>query len=295
MVVRRREFVSGGPFQRNSTSDHFDDRCVNAGLGSHLQSSNLSRLLGCGTKDFTYQHPRNGGSDSECSTLLYSVEREGDSTSLRQCRSSHLHKQTRGDKIPISMHEDMAVVQNSQGHVLHDHCYSFGRHNNVEADHLSRHIVLPTEWCLNSLVLQQIFQFLGNPLIDLFASDQNHCLPTFCSWRPSVKALAIDAFTLDWSGMIAYSLRLSTNLSYSPSPSASRESRVFSDSESSILAQEGLVHEIAQPDSRYTTDTTRQERPSKTTNREIFPPKSQSFPDGKSQTISLYNTLFGGS
>ena len=32
-----------------------------------------------------------------------------------------------GGKVPISMHEDLAVVQISQGHVLHDYCYSFRR------------------------------------------------------------------------------------------------------------------------------------------------------------------------
>ena len=204
MVVRRREFVSGGPSERNSASDHFDDRCVNVGLGSHLQPSNLSRLLECGTKDFTYQHPRDGGSDSECSTLPYSVEREGDSTSLRQYRSSHLHKQTGGTKSPslcMKTWQLFKILMEMSCTIIATHLEGI---KNVEADHLSRHKVLPTEWCLNSLVLQQIFQFLGNPLIDLFAPDQNHCLPTFCSWRPSVKALAIDAFTLDWSGMIAY-------------------------------------------------------------------------------------------
>ena len=81
------------------------------------------------------------------------------------------------------------------------------------------------------------------------------------------------------------SLRLSTDLSHSPGPSTSRESRMYSDSDSSILAQEGLVHEIAQSDSRYTTDSTRQERPSETTNREIFPPKSQSFPLGSMENL----------
>ena len=75
---------------------------------------------------------------------------------------------------------------------------------NIQADFLSRHRVLPTEWSLHHEVVLQIFQYLGRPLIDLFASDLNHCLPTFCSWNPSVKALAIDAFTLDWSGMMAY-------------------------------------------------------------------------------------------
>ena len=41
-------------------------------------------------------------------------------------------------------------------------------------------------------------------MIDLFASDRNHQLPTFCTWLPSERALAVDAFSIDWTGMIAY-------------------------------------------------------------------------------------------
>jgi len=75
---------------------------------------------------------------------------------------------------------------------------------NVQADHLSRHRVEATEWCLNREVVNQIFLNLGRPLIDLFASDLNHVLPTFCSWKQSIKAYQMDAFTLDWTGMECY-------------------------------------------------------------------------------------------
>ena len=183
-----------------------------------------------------------------------------------------------GDKIPISMHEDMAVVQNSQGDVLHDHCYSFGRHKKCR----SRSLV--TSQSFTDRMVSEFFSSATDILVSGQPSNRPVCLRS--------KSLSSNFLFLETqcesssnrrfhSGLVRNdSLRLSTNLSLSPGPSTSRESRMYSDSDSSILAQEGLVHEIAQPDSRYTTDSTRQERPSETTYREIFPPKSQSFPLG---------------
>ena len=75
---------------------------------------------------------------------------------------------------------------------------------NQRADHLSRFRIQATEWMLNRSVVHQIFHCLGRPLIDLFASDRNHVLPTFCSWLPSQNAYQIDAFSLSWTGMFAY-------------------------------------------------------------------------------------------
>ena len=75
---------------------------------------------------------------------------------------------------------------------------------NQRADHLSRFRIQATEWMLNRSVVNQIFHCLGRPLIDLFASDQHHVLPTFCSWLPSQKAYQIDAFSLSWTGMYVY-------------------------------------------------------------------------------------------
>jgi len=40
--------------------------------------------------------------------------------------------------------------------------------------------------------------------MDLFASEQNHQTPVFCTWFPSNKAYAVDAMSISWENMFAY-------------------------------------------------------------------------------------------
>ena len=75
---------------------------------------------------------------------------------------------------------------------------------NVLADQLSRTLIKETEWSLNQSILHRIFQILGSPSIDLFASVHNHKLPVFCSWTAHPQAYAIDALSISWESMYAY-------------------------------------------------------------------------------------------
>ena len=75
---------------------------------------------------------------------------------------------------------------------------------NTLADVLSRKIFQHTEWSLNDSVLRQIFAIWGSPSIDLFASDNNHKIPVYCSLIPSRRALSGDALVISWSGILGY-------------------------------------------------------------------------------------------
>lgn len=75
---------------------------------------------------------------------------------------------------------------------------------NIVPDQLSRVRIRPTEWTMNDAVLSQIFAIWDKPLIDLFASVQNHKMGIFCSWEPHPQALATDALTISWDRMFAY-------------------------------------------------------------------------------------------
>ena len=76
---------------------------------------------------------------------------------------------------------------------------------NVLADSLSRSkSLLHTEWTLNRLTLQVVWQHWFTPMIDLFATCFNHRLPIYVSPVPDPRAYAIDALSLPWSGLIAY-------------------------------------------------------------------------------------------
>ena len=76
--------------------------------------------------------------------------------------------------------------------------------SNTLADQLSRFKIKSTEWSLNPLVTQQIFNMWGMPLIDLFASAQNRKAPVYCSWTKDPAAFAMDALSISWENMFAF-------------------------------------------------------------------------------------------
>jgi hypothetical protein len=76
---------------------------------------------------------------------------------------------------------------------------------NVLADGLSREgQILPTEWGLHPRALNYLWARWEKPLIDMFATRHNRKLPMFVSPVPDQEALAIDALSIDWSGMHFY-------------------------------------------------------------------------------------------
>ncbi|XP_062598249.1 uncharacterized protein LOC134259672 [Saccostrea cucullata] len=76
---------------------------------------------------------------------------------------------------------------------------------NFLADALSRgKIVRMTEWSLNKTVVNLLFQQLGTPCIDLFATAQNKKLPVCCSPFPDINAFQVDALAMSWEGIYAY-------------------------------------------------------------------------------------------
>jgi ribonuclease HI len=76
---------------------------------------------------------------------------------------------------------------------------------NVIADQLSRAgQVLPTEWSLHQDVVQWIFQELGTPMVDLFATKYNNKLMLYVSPVPDTQAMDTDALSISWENMSAY-------------------------------------------------------------------------------------------
>jgi hypothetical protein len=76
---------------------------------------------------------------------------------------------------------------------------------NVLADSLSRKKqIIPTEWSLHPSMVQALWSIWDRPMIDLFATKYNAKLPTYVSPVPDQEAWAVDALSLDWTGMYAY-------------------------------------------------------------------------------------------
>jgi hypothetical protein len=75
---------------------------------------------------------------------------------------------------------------------------------NVRADALSRRILAPHEWKLDPEVFRTISQLYGPFQVDLFASGATYQIPVFCSRIPDLKALASDAFQLNWTDRVLW-------------------------------------------------------------------------------------------
>ncbi|MEW8542136.1 MAG: reverse transcriptase domain-containing protein [Candidatus Thiodiazotropha sp.] len=75
---------------------------------------------------------------------------------------------------------------------------------NVEADELSRSFNDDIEWSLDDEVFEMIQTHFPDINIDLFASRLNFKLPQYVSFRADPKAIAIDAFSLQWSNFYGY-------------------------------------------------------------------------------------------
>ena len=76
---------------------------------------------------------------------------------------------------------------------------------NWEADWLSRDgQIISTEWSLHPEVFQWICQIGEKPMVDLFATTLNKKLPTFVSPMMEKDAWAVDAFSINWTGLHAY-------------------------------------------------------------------------------------------
>ena len=71
---------------------------------------------------------------------------------------------------------------------------------NTEADKASREFNNSnTEWSLDQTAFTELKSKLGEPEVDMFASRLNHKTPRYIAWGPDPGAVAIDAFTIDWS------------------------------------------------------------------------------------------------
>ena len=77
---------------------------------------------------------------------------------------------------------------------------------NTKADVLSRQFNDRTQWKLSPDIFHKVTDRLLKPDIDLFASRLNFQMKPFISWGPDPEALAINAFTQNWSKWLIHAL-----------------------------------------------------------------------------------------
>ena len=90
----------------------------------------------------------------------------------------------------------------------HIHAEHFLRKVNVRMDWGSQHGGDSSNWTIGRAIFQQLEEELGPFTIDLFASQTNALLPTYCSWKPDQQALVVDAQSILWQKHLHYMLSL---------------------------------------------------------------------------------------
>ena len=71
-------------------------------------------------------------------------------------------------------------------------------------DSFSRNCNETFEWKLSTHLFQNMSSMFINPTLDLFASHINYQIDRYISWKPNLKALAIDAFSIKWNTEFYY-------------------------------------------------------------------------------------------
>jgi len=75
---------------------------------------------------------------------------------------------------------------------------------NCRADSLSREFCSNLEWSLNTVLFQELLKRTFIPEIDLFASKLNAKCDNYVSWHPDADAIAVDAFSIEWTNLKCY-------------------------------------------------------------------------------------------
>lgn len=87
---------------------------------------------------------------------------------------------------------------------LYIHAAYIKSSENETADAESRRVHPDIEWELSDDCFQSIVHQFGHPVVDLFASRVNNKCTNYVSWHRDPDALAINAFTLNWSHWFFY-------------------------------------------------------------------------------------------
>ena len=116
----------------------------------------------------------------------------------------YLNKQG-GARSPTLSQKVESLLRWCHAHAIQISAVHISGRLNILADSLSRSkTILQTEWTLVKKVLIPVWEAWFQPQVDLFATRYNHRLPVYVSPAPDPGALASDALSISWSGLLGY-------------------------------------------------------------------------------------------
>ena len=169
-------------------------------------------------------------------------------------------------------------------HNIHIHAAHIPGKKNCLADKLSRgqKLVRLTEWALKPSIVQHIFQIMGTPNIDLFATRANSQLPVFCSPYPDPLAWTCDALS-ELGGDIC--ICISSPHTHSQSLNESQTRELLNSSGSALSSTSVLVSSTSGVNSGCSSKTTSITRPVVSEQRSVITSKSKKSKSGSVENI----------
>ena len=198
--------ASGGEFSTDNGTDpqhHDPNRCIPAWLGGSLSRGKDGELLKHRGTRSSHQRPRVEGSTSSYPIIsekgLMSTSRKAYLLQMDNTTAvAYINKRggTKSDQLTQLALEIWKLCQSHKISLVAQYLPGL---ENVEADAESRQMNARIEWTLAKHLSVKIQTRYYSPEVDLFASRLNHQVPMYVARRPDPGAMAIDAFTLDWS------------------------------------------------------------------------------------------------
>ena len=186
--------------------------------------------------------------------FLIPITKEACPDQVRQHDSSQSSKQARRYKISQSLYSDMAPFKVGQEATMHDRCYTSSRSNESEGRFLVKTQDLAHRVDAPSKAVAGDFQDLGETV------DRPVCS------RPKSPSANILCLASEHGGLCARHIQselgqfkcvcIRSNLSYSSSTETDGVSSMSGNSDCTIVAQTGMVHEASGSAGRYSHNTT---------------------------------------
>ena len=176
------------------------------------------------------------------------------------------------------------IMQWCLKHNIHIHAAHIPGKKNCLADKLSRgqKLVRLTEWALKPSIVQHIFQIMGTPNIDLFATRANSQLPVFCSPCPDPLAWTCDALS-ELGGDVC--ICISSPHTHSQSLNESQTRELLNSSGSALSSTSVLVSSTSGVNSGCSSKTTSITRPVVSEQRSVITSKSKKSKSGSVENI----------
>ena len=181
--------------------DDYNVGRVKAGLGCCMRSSdNKGQLVLTGTL-VSHKHLRAQSSLSCDPSISQTQDKYINKVATRQYNRIYYINSKGGTRSP----ELMALTMELWTWCLSRNIYIQAEHlpgvQNCLADKASGTCIDSTDWKIQPKLIKQ---FLVDRDTDLFATRLTHQLPRYVSWHPDPKAIAADAFSLNWATLRGY-------------------------------------------------------------------------------------------